>query len=245
LLLQLDRINYTPPNFTRPLLTDISFVLAAGESITLTGITGAGKSTLLRLLNRLSEPTTGQILFNGANYRLIPPTTLRQRIMLVDREPKLLGMKVRDALAYPLQLQSLDAEAIKQRIVTITEQLEIPMDWLDRTELQLSAGQKQIISIARGLITQPQILLLDEPIANLDFTTAERILTTITNLARSQPMGVIIVNHQLELAAQLSDRLLYLQDGKLLFDRVSTSVDWQDLQQQIRTAASQSIAEWE
>ncbi|WP_309744583.1 ATP-binding cassette domain-containing protein, partial [Chamaesiphon sp. OTE_20_metabat_361] len=87
MLLQLDRLNYTPPNFTRPLLTDISFNLAAGECLTLTGITGAGKSTLLRLLNRLNEPTTGQILFSGIDYRSISPMTLRKQVMLVSQEP--------------------------------------------------------------------------------------------------------------------------------------------------------------
>lgn len=245
MLLELDRISYTPPNFTRPLLTDISLSLAVGECVTLTGITGAGKSTLLRLINRLSEPTTGQMLLDRENARSIDPTMLRKRIMLVSQEPKLLGMKVREALAYPLQLQSLSIEEIAQRIVNITQLLEIPTDWFDRSELQLSAGQKQIVSIARGIITQPQILLLDEPIANLDITTATRILTTVTNFCRSQQIGVITVNHQLELAATLSDRLLYLQDGKLLLDRVSTSVDWQNIQQQIQSAESQSIAEWE
>ena len=220
LLLQLQSVDYTPPNFTRPLLTDISLNLAAGESITLTGITGAGKSTLFRLINRLSEPTNGQIVLNGENYRSIPPATLRQRVMLVAQEPKLLGMKVRDALAYPLQLRSLDPEEIKQRIVTITDRLEIPSDWFDLTELQLSAGQKQIISIARGIITQPQVLLLDEPIANLDLTTAARILKTIDEITRSQQIGTIVINHQLELAAKFSDRLLYLQAGKLLLDKI-------------------------
>jgi D-methionine transport system ATP-binding protein len=245
LLLKLESIGYTPPNFTRQLLTDISFSLAAGESITLTGITGAGKSTLLRLLNRLCDPITGQILLNGENYQTIPPVALRKRVMLVSQEPKLLGMKVRETLAYPLQLQSLDPAEIKQRIVTITEQFEIPTDWFDRTQLQLSAGQKQIVSIARAVITQPQILLLDEPIANLDFTTAERILTTINNITRSSQMGTIVVDRQLELAAKFSNRFLYLQDGKLSIDEISTSIDWQDIQHQIRESEARSISEWE
>jgi D-methionine transport system ATP-binding protein len=245
LLFQIDRLNYTPINFTRPLLTDISFSLLAGECITLTGITGAGKSTLLRLLNRLSEPTSGQILLNGVEYRSIPPTTLRRQIMLVSQEPKLLGLKVRETLAYPLQLQSVNAESIKQRIVSVTEQFEIPSDWFDRHESQLSAGEKQIVSIARGVITQPQVLLLDEPIANLDPTTAERILTTIANICRSQQIGIIIVNHQLELAAKFSDRLLYLQDGKLAIDKLTSSIDLSALQQQIRASEDRSISEWD
>ncbi len=244
LLLKLDRISYTPTNFTHPILTDISFNLAAGESITIAGIVGAGKSTLLRLINRLNEPSSGQIVLNGENYQTIAPTTLRQRVMLVSQEPKLLGMTVRETLAYPLLLQSLGAEEIKQRIVTITEQFQIPTDWFDRTEIQLSAGQKQIVAIARGIITQPQVLLLDEPIANLDIITAERILTTIATITQSQQIGTISVNHQLELAVQFSDRLLYLRDGKLEFDRLSTSIDLAAIEQQIRAAESQSTDEW-
>ncbi len=245
MLLQLDRINYTPPNFTKPLLTDISFSLAAGEFVTMTGATGAGKSTLFRLLNRLSEPTTGQILLDGQNYQIIDPIALRRRVMLVSQEPKLLGLKVREALAYPLQLQGLDPTAIKQRIVTITEQFQIPPDWFDRTEVQLSTGQKQLISIARGVITQPQILLLDEPIANLDFSTAERVLTLLKTIAKNQQIGMLVVNHQLELAAKFSDKLLYLKDSNLLLESLSASVNWQDLQQQIQETERQSIAEWE
>ncbi len=245
MLLQLKSIDYTPSNFTRPLLTDISFSLAASECITLTGITGAGKSTLLRLLNRLSEPTSGEILLTGEDYRSISPTAMRQRVMLVSQEPQLLGMKVREALAYPLQLQSLGVEEIKQRILTVADQFEIPTDWFDRTQLQLSAGQKQLVSIARGVITQPQVLLLDEPIASLDTSTAARVLATINSICRSQKIGIIVVNHQLELAAQSSDRLLYLHDGKLLIDQLSTLVDWQKIQQQIRESEDRSISEWD
>ncbi len=165
--------------------------------------------------------------------------------MLVSQEPKLLGMKVREALAYPLQLQSLDPAEITQRIVTITEQLELPTDWFDRTELQLSPGQKQIVSIARGVMMRPQVLLLDEPIANLDFSTAERVLGTVVEIARSQQMGLIVVNHQLELAAKFSDRLLYLQDGNIAIDQVIKSIDWQNLQQQMRESEDRSISEWD
>jgi D-methionine transport system ATP-binding protein len=213
--------------------------------VTLTGITGAGKSTLLRLLNRLSEPTSGQILLDQADYRSISPVTLRQRVMLVSQQPQLLGMSVREALAYPLQLQSINIEEIKQRILTVADQFEIPTDWFDRTHLQLSAGQKQLVSIARGIITQPQVLLLDEPISSLDVSTAARILATIKTIGRSQKIGIIVVNHQLELAAGFSDRLLYLHDRRLLIDQLSTSVDWQNLQQQIREAEDRSISEWD
>jgi D-methionine transport system ATP-binding protein len=152
---------------------------------------------------------------------------------------------VRAALAYPLQLQGLNPKEIEQRVLNIVDRLQIPAEWFDLTELQLSAGQKQLISIARGLIIQPQILLLDEPIANLDFTTAARILETITNITKTQQMGLVIVSHQLELAIRFSDRSIYLQDGKILFDRDSRSVNWQDIQQKIHESECQTNDEWE
>jgi D-methionine transport system ATP-binding protein len=244
LLLQLDRLSYTPPNFTQPLLTDISLTLAAGECVALTGLTGAGKSTLFRLLNRLSEPTTGEMFLDGVAARTIPPIALRRRVMLVAQEPKLLGMKVREALTYPLQLQSLASAEITQRVANVIELLQIPTDWYDRTESQLSTGQKQLVSLARGLVTQPQVLLLDEPIANLDFVTAERLLLAISHFSRSLDIGTIFICHQLELAVRFSDRVLYLQDGKLAFDRHSTSVDWQTLQQQLRDLEARTNDEW-
>jgi D-methionine transport system ATP-binding protein len=244
LLLQLDRLSYTPTNFTQPLLTDISLNLAAGEWIALTGLTGAGKSTLFRLLNRLSEPTTGEMFLDGVNARTIPSIDLRRRVMLVAQEPKLLGMKVREALAYPLKLQSLDSTEITQRVANVVELLQIPSDWFDRTESQLSTGQKQLVSIARGLVTRPQILLLDEPNANLDFATADRVLAALSQFSRSSNMGTIFTCHQLALAVKFSDRVLYLQDGKLSFDRPSISVDWQTLQHQFQELEARTNDEW-
>jgi D-methionine transport system ATP-binding protein len=245
LLLQLNSVGYTPPNFSQPILADISLAIAQGERVTLTGATGAGKSTLFRLLNRLSDATVGKIYLEGKDYQTIHPVELRRQVALVSQEPKLLGMTVRAALAYPLQLRGIATEEIKQRIINIAERLAIPSELFDRVEIQLSAGEKQLIAIARALITQPKILLLDEPIAHLDFTTAERLLATISTITNSDRLTTIAINHQVELGVQFSDRLLYLHAGKLTLDRVSKDIDWQELQLQMREIERQAIAEWE
>lgn len=245
MLLQLNSVGYTPPNFSQPILADISLAIAQGERVTLTGATGAGKSTLFRLLNRLSDATVGKIYLEGKDYQTIHPVELRRQVALVSQEPKLLGMTVRAALAYPLQLRGIATEEIKQRIINIAERLAIPSELFDRVEIQLSAGEKQLIAIARALITQPKILLLDEPIAHLDFTTAERLLATISTITNSDRLTTIAINHQVELGVQFSDRLLYLHAGKLTLDRVSKDIDWQELQLQMREIERQAIAEWE
>lgn len=245
MLLQLNSVGYTPPNFSQPILADISLAIAQGERVTLTGATGAGKSTLFRLLNRLSDATVGKIYLEGKDYQTIHPVELRRQVALVSQEPKLLGMTVRAALAYPLQLRGIATEEIKQRIINIAERLAIPSELFDRVEIQLSAGEKQLIAIARALITQPKILLLDEPIAHLDFTTAERLLATISTITNSDRLTTIAINHQVELGVQFSDRLLYLHAGKLTLDRASKDIDWQELQLQMREIERQAIAEWE
>ena len=79
----------------------------------------------------------------------------------------------------------------------------------------------------------------------MDFVTAERVLSTVVNFAQSQQMGLIIVNHQLELATKFSDQLLYLQDGQLAINQVAKLIDWQQLKQQIRDSEDRSITEWD
>ncbi len=184
------------------------------------------------------------LLLDGVAARTLPPIALRRRVMLVGQEPKLLGMQAREAIIYPLKLQAIAAAEIKQRLSDVVELLQLDLAWLDRSAEQLSTGQKQQIAIARGLITRPQILLLDEPTANLDIATAERILAAIFSHCQSQKIGLIFTTHQLELAVKFSDRLLYLQGGNLCSDRPSSTVDWHSLQQQLRELERQVDDEW-
>ena len=177
--LQLKQVSLSAAVGSRYLLKDISFQAWTGDRIAIVGQTGAGKTSLLRLLNRLNEPTTGSIYLENQEYRQIPVIQLRQQITLVPQESKLLGMTVREALAYPLILRRLPSAEIQQRLGYWLEQLRIPSDWLGRTEVQLSAGQRQWCAIARALVIQPKILLLDEPTSTLD---AESGVSPIANL---------------------------------------------------------------
>jgi D-methionine transport system ATP-binding protein len=217
-----------------PILQDISFEVFAGDRITIIGASGAGKTFLLRLLNRLTTPSKGKIFWDGQEYSQIPVLKLRQQIVLVPQESKLLGMTVQQALAYPLALRGLSPQVIEQRTSEWREKLQIPDDWLNRGEVQLSTGQRQLVAIARALIIQPQILLLDEPTSALDSATTNRILQIITQLSQNHQTTVMMVNHQLEQVEQFSDRLLHLQQGRLLLNQPASTVNWTELHQNLQ-----------
>jgi D-methionine transport system ATP-binding protein len=227
-----------------PILQDISFEVLPGDRLGIIGSTGGGKTSLLRLLNGLSTPTRGKIYWQNQEYRQIPTSRLRQSITLVLQESKLLGMTVKEALAYPLILRGLSKQTIQQRVSYWCEQLKIPHEWLGRTEVQLSAGQRQLVAIARALVIQPQIILLDEPTSALDGGTAGDVMRVLTQLTQTATTTIVMVNHQLELAQTFCTRLLHLERGKLLTNQPTSEINWTSLSASLQTAEKQEAQEW-
>ncbi|KGF73721.1 cobalt ABC transporter [Neosynechococcus sphagnicola sy1] len=227
------------------LLRGITFTVKEGDRLGIVGASGAGKTSLLRLINRLSEATQGSLRFQGQDIRQINVLKLRQQVVLVPQESKLLGMTVEDALAYPLRLQGLAVDTIRQRMQTWLEKLTIPLEWLDRTEVQLSVGQRQLVAIARALVMQPHLLLLDEPTSALDAGRATQLLTVLTELVQSQPMALIMINHQLELVRRFCTRVLVLQQGELILDAAVETVNWEDLHTCLLQTQAEQSREWE
>ena len=243
--LSLDKVSLSASVGSQYLLKDISFEIAKTELICLIGASGAGKTSLLRLLNRLSEPSAGTIYLEGQDYPSIPVIQLRQQIVLVQQESKLLGMTVKEALAYPLSLRGLERLQIQQRILYWSDQLHIPQEWLERTEVQLSVGQRQTVAIARALVTQPKILLLDEPTSALDAGRASQLLQVLSNLAAAGETTIVMVNHQLELAQAFCQRLLYLENGQLIQDSINNStLDWVKLKDRLVQTEIKAAEDW-
>ncbi len=226
---------------SRFLLQNISFEVFYGDRIALIGASGAGKTSLLRLLNRLEEPSEGTIYLEGSAIRQIPVFSLRQQVMLVPQEPKLLGMTVERALVYPLILQKVPPAQIQQRLESWTAQLRIPADWLERDELRLSVGERQLVAITRALVTKPKLLLLDEPTSALDVGRAELVFKALTQHGQ---ITTITVTHQLDLARQFCNRILYVDRGKLIWDRDVEAVDWDQLRQTLIQQEQLTATEW-
>jgi D-methionine transport system ATP-binding protein len=199
----------------RSRLSPVSFTVAESDRLGIIGASGTGKTTLLRLLVGLQDPSSGQIQFKGQPIQSLPPLTLRRQIVLIPQEPKLLGQKVLETLIYPLQLQKLSKSAIAERLDRWRSRMPFPDDWLDRDELQLSLGQRQWVSILRGMMMEPQILLLDEPTSALDPDRARQLISVLTDWTEHSPAAVVMVNHQREWVDSFAQRILKLEQGDI------------------------------
>ncbi|HME73233.1 MAG TPA: ABC transporter ATP-binding protein [Myxococcota bacterium] len=196
-----------------PVLEDVSFALARGGSLTLVGSSGSGKSTLLRCLNRLEEPTRGSVRFNGCDIRSIDPRELRQRAALVMQTPVLFDGTIRDNLRLRPIANRLDPS--ETRLVEALEEVGLPGDFLDRRAETLSVGEKQRVTIARALLTDPDALLLDEPTSALDPPNVALVTEAILRLRQTRALTIVAVTHQTDLVRKLGGYLLYLVRGRV------------------------------
>ena len=228
-LLELKNISLTTNLGETSLLDNICLKIIAQEKIGIVGASGAGKSTLLKLLNHLYSPTEGEFLYQSRSISTLEPIKLRNEIVLVPQEPKLLGMSVQKALTYPLELQKLSPSQIKHKLYQCLELFSLPESWLSRYEQELSLGQRQLISIARGVIMSPKILLLDEPTSALDSGKAQWLLDILINLK----MTIVVVNHNLKWIKDFANRIVWLDKGVICQDLTTPQIDWKMIEQNL------------
>lgn len=189
--------------------------IAAGEILAIVGPSGAGKSTLLRLLNFLEPPTAGELRFEGERVAAGRPAALeqRRRVTTVFQRPSLLRMSVRENVAYGLRLRG-HADAVARaeaqlRRVGLAERAGDPA-------AHLSGGEAQRVALARALAIDPDVLLLDEPTANLDPANVRLIEATVLQDRRARGGACVWVTHNLAQARRVADRVALLLDGQLV-----------------------------
>lgn len=226
------------------IIKNVSFEVHTGDFIALVGSSGSGKTSLLRLMNRLTEASSGTIRLEGTDIRQLPVVSLRRQVALVHQESRLLGMTVQEALGYPLRLQGQPDKAIAQAVAQWAERLNIPPDWMNRTSVNLSLGQRQRVAIARTLISEPKLLLLDEPTSSQDVGYSEFLLSRLAEWAALGNITILMANHQIDLAATHVSRLLHIDHGQLVNDQPASAVNWASLRQTLVASEQQTEAEW-
>lgn len=201
-----------------------SFSVEAGETFSLIGASGCGKSTILRVLAGLQREWRGGVQLFGT---AIAPGVrfqgeLRRNVQMVFQDPCASlhpNHTLWRTLAEPLKIHGLDA--IRQRVDTALEQVGLPADAARRYPHQLSGGQRQRVAIARALLLRPQILLLDEPTSALDMSVQAEILNLLNRLKQEHGMTYLLVSHDADVIAHMSDRAAFMAEGVIqhFFDR--------------------------
>lgn len=196
---------------TKPILTDISFTVAAGEYVTISGPSGSGKSTLLRLLATLLSPTSGTITYNDkpqANYDKI---VYRREVSYCFQQPSLFGTTVLDNFTFPyaIRQQSPNMAAIDQALTA----MQLPTSILHQPLTALSGGEKQRVALIRNVLCDPQVLLLDEVTTGLDHDTKTQVHQFIEGLNKQGTTVLAVTHDESEIA--VAHRLLTIDQGRL------------------------------
>jgi tungstate transport system ATP-binding protein len=190
--------------------------ICSGGIFCLLGPTGAGKSTMLRLLAAVETPSTGRLTFRGQLYGAQElPLEIRRCITLVFQRPLLLAGTVRDNVEYGLRLRRLGSR--HQRADAMLERLGLSA-LASRSARTLSGGETQLVALARALVVEPDVLLLDEPTANLDPARVALVEAAVQEVQRQQGTTIILATHNLFQAHRVASRVALLLDGRLIED---------------------------
>ena len=225
----------------REVLKGISFSVAADDFFAIIGPSGAGKSTLIRCVNRLVEPTGGEVIFNGRDILQVAPSELRglrrnigmifQEFNLIERL-SVIDNVLTGRLGYTGTLRSLFRMFTKEDIRQALRLLDRVglSEHIDKRADRLSGGQRQRVGIARALIQNPKLLLVDEPTSSLDPKISREVMGLIREIGREFGIPVLCNIHNVELACEFCTRVIGLQDGIKKFDGPPAELDKRALQ---------------
>ena len=217
-------------------LDNVSFTVPDGQFVALIGLSGSGKSTLLRCINRLIEPTDGQIIWNGLDITATSDEEMRlirrrmgmifQQFNLVKRS-KVITNVLAGRLGYMASVYSLFnyfPPDDKEKAIMNLKRVGIGEQAYKRAS-ELSGGQQQRVAIARALMQHPELMLADEPVASLDPATSHGVMKYLEDLNKEDGLSVLCSLHFLSLARTYADRVIALKDGKLEFDGTPDLID--------------------
>jgi glycine betaine/proline transport system ATP-binding protein len=199
---------------------DVSFEVAPGEVFVVMGLSGSGKSTLVRMINRLHDPTAGQIQIDGEDVLALPSDRLREvrrrKISMVFQHFGLLPhRRIVDNVAFGLEVQGIERENRERKAVEVLEVVGLG-GWAQHYPDELSGGMQQRVGLARALATDPEIMLFDEPFSALDPLIRRDMQDEVIRLQREVHKTMIFITHDLAEALKLGDRIAIMKDGRFV-----------------------------
>ena len=214
------------PGSSSPAVDNVTFQVGEGKTCMLVGTSGSGKTTLLRMVNRLIEPTSGQILIDGKNILQEDPILLRRSIGYVIQQVGLFPhLNIAENVRVTAEIAGgWSKERLAARVDELLELVGLPPDqYRNRFPRQLSGGQQQRVGLARALATDPAIMLMDEPFGALDAITRARLQDELLRIQRGVRKTILFVSHDMEEAFKLGDQIAVMHDGKL--QQIGTTVE--------------------
>ena len=204
-------------NVTRA-LADVSFAVDKGEFVGIMGASGSGKSTLLNCVSTIDTVTSGNVVINGADVTRMKHSKLtrfrREQLGFIFQDSNLLDtLTARENIALPLTIARVPAKETLARVEQVAQRLDIA-GVLDKYPYQMSGGQQQRVAAARALVTDPAIILADEPTGALDSKNARLLLESIETMNRQYQATVLMVTHD-SFAASYTNRVLFIRDGRI------------------------------
>ena len=201
-------------------VADASFSVQEGETFCIMGLSGSGKSTLLRLLNRLIEPTVGEVVVRGRNVREMKTEELRElrarHMGMVFQHVALLPYRtVAQNVALTLEVQGVPKKTRLDMCMAALETVGLG-NWADRYPHELSGGMQQRVGIARALAAAPEILLMDEPFSALDPLIRKQLQTEFKQLSRRLGKTAVFITHDLDEAIRIGDRIAIMKEGRIV-----------------------------
>ena len=221
-ILQVENLTFTYPEAKLPALTEVSFSIEEGEFTVICGMSGCGKSTLLSLIKRETAPfgnKKGKIVFDGSLQENLDNRASCSDIGFVRQRPEsqIVTDKVWHELAFGLESLGLPSPVIRRRVAETATFFGIDR-WYNKKTTELSGGQKQLLNLAAVTVMHPKLLLLDEPTAQLDPIASSDFINTLRKLNRELGLTVLLVEHRLEDVLPIADRVLLVDEGKIVFD---------------------------
>ncbi|WP_297076031.1 betaine/proline/choline family ABC transporter ATP-binding protein [uncultured Enterococcus sp.] len=196
---------------------DVNLSFNKGEFICFIGTSGSGKTTCMRMINRMNEPTTGEILIDGQNIEELNPVDLRRKIGYVIQSIGLMPhMTIRENITLVQKLLKVSQEERDRTAEKMIDLVELPREMLDRYPAELSGGQQQRIGVVRALAADQDIILMDEPFGALDPITRDALQDLVKDLQERLGKTIVFVTHDMDEALKLANRIAIMSEGKVV-----------------------------